>query len=1087
MAKIGLLIAFLTLLVIKTLSPASPAAAAGLPQPDSARDATPLIDSGPNILLLDRPPIDLFHAIPQRGELQQFGTLLLNDVHGSKVTMIVSDHTSIYEIAREIGMQWLKGDGKHPVTWNTLTSVLEEVKLIELAERINKLINVTAVDIPATPFAYSEQIINTATHLKELYSNQKVVEFDLLDRVGHNMPFLDIMVTVQGLDGDPDNETVSAHWKEFFEGSALPQRLLLTGLPGSGKTTLVRHLAKEWAMGHTLQSCEILFLIHLGRLKRRGVPSWNSLSDMLMSSHKDLRNVQCLAREINAKHGEGVCFLLDAYDEWHPDDYVYDLTFRNVLRMSNCILTSREMKSRNGISHVKIVGFNNSNLIQYLTKVANDYSVTKSVQNLWSAYPSVREMCVLPLHLNMIIFIVKHEAKPVLHTRSQIYIAFMNVTIKHYRTVYYPHWNTVSLRRCLLETSFADDLCLAFRTLHSVAFDILFKQVYLFPDHPEIQINLKALGFLQIEVEPSSSDEVRYTFSHPTFLEFFAVLHLTTLPKQKQLVYINLYGRCKNSLLSLYFELMLDLHPDHILGAGAIIKRSATQVNYWQAFPPICYFTYNNDEFIKTVDVVTHAWDSDDTTTLFHTMGIVSNSSLCVHDYFSINNFLTRLVLHKAQFTNRILCPSVHITLEDWNQALTSESFNALNACLSGDVNRCRIFPSVKAVRVESLDTYECSTQLFKLVHCCFPNLTLIHVKVYKDILPFIIGAVNLLSRRDIHTEITVSIDKCTIDSAVYLFKSLKLLQGIEGLHIISYCTYHKIKDEVARTYTDNRIHLSTLPQYHTLTLEGNLHFTTQMLIGQRSLRHLHLKGVTVEEFSELIQIIEANPNLETLKIANTKLQDGWKMFSQLKPPSTLVALNLDGNSLDDTFVVYVLSTLLQQLQYLQLLSLNDNKITDVGISVLIDTISNSMTNRSLHFLDLSNNPISDKHIRNFGRITSLRYLAFKQCQTHNMHEYYDDDIHLISQLFEDISHLQALHLCKSSKNSKDVAPLPNFILTMPCDAVTYVIPCSATGVMSTLDLITMMSESSFSSTIMPNGCYVAVLFNLMVVIIIVM
>ena len=644
MAKIGLLIAFLTLLVIK--SPASPAAA-GLPQPDSARDATPLIDSGPNILLLDRPPIDLFHAIPQRGELQQFGTLLLNDVHGSKVAMIVSDHTSMYEIARQIGMEWLKGDGKHPVTWNTLTSVLEEVKLIELAERINKLINVTAVDIPATPFAYSERIINTATHLKELYSNQKVVEFDLLDRVGHSVPFLDIMVTVQGLNGDPDNETVTAHWKEFFEGSALPHRLLMTGLPGAGKTTLVRRLAKEWATGRVLQSCEVLFLIYLGRLKRRGVPSWNSLSDMLMSSHNDLRNVQYLAREISAKHGEGVCFLLDANDEWHQDDYVYDLTFRNILRMSYCILTSRDdtiMKSRNGISHVNIVGFNNSNLVQYLTKVANNHSVTKSVQNLWSAYPSVREMCTLPLHLNMIIFIVKHEAKPVLHTRSQIYIAFMNVTIKHYQMVYYPRWNTVSLRQCLLKTCSADDpdldLCLAFRRLHSVAFDILFKQDYLFPEHPEkIQRHLKALGFLQIEVEPSTSDQVRYTFSHPTFLEFFAILHLTTLPMKEQLVYINLYGReCKNNLLSLYFELMLDLHPEHVLEVGTVIKRSAMQVSYWQTFPPICYFTYNNEEFIKTVDVVTRGWDSDDTTTLFHTMGIMSNSSLCVHDYYSIDD-----------------------------------------------------------------------------------------------------------------------------------------------------------------------------------------------------------------------------------------------------------------------------------------------------------------------------------------------------------------------------------------------------------------------------------------------------------------
>ena len=350
--------------------------------------------------------------------------------------------------------------------------------------------------------------------------------------------------------------------------------------------------------------------------------------------------------------------------------------------------------------------------------------------------------------------------------------------------------------------------------------------------------------------------------------------------------------------------------------------------------------------------------------------------------------------------------------LEDWNQALTSESFNAINACLSGDINQCTLFPTVKAVRVESLDTDKCSTQIFKLVHCCFPNLTLIHVKVEKDIVPFITRSMNLLSRRGIHTEITISTDKCTVESAVYLLKSLELLQGIEGLHIVSYCTDHDVKNEVVITHPDNHIHLSMLPQYHTLTLEGNIVFTARFLVGQRSLRHLHLKGVIIDEFSELIQIIEANPDLETLQIVNAtlSLKDDWGKLSQLTLPSTLVALNLDGNNLKDTFVVDVLSTHLKQFQHLQHLSLNDNKITDVGIRVLINTISNSMTYTNLHFLDLSNNPISIRLVSNLGQIISnLRYLAFKRCQI------LYDDIHLISQLFEDIPTLQVLHLCKSS------------------------------------------------------------------------
>ena len=67
----------------------------------------------------------------------QFGLLLLNDTTGAKVRNIAHKHFRDSEqINTEILEEWLKGRGKQPVSWRTLTEVLHCVKLSNLASDI---------------------------------------------------------------------------------------------------------------------------------------------------------------------------------------------------------------------------------------------------------------------------------------------------------------------------------------------------------------------------------------------------------------------------------------------------------------------------------------------------------------------------------------------------------------------------------------------------------------------------------------------------------------------------------------------------------------------------------------------------------------------------------------------------------------------------------------------------------------------------------------------------------------------------------------------------------------------------------------
>jgi len=80
--------------------------------------------------------------IPQQisTKYSQFGLLLLNDTTGAKVRNIKHKHfRDAEQINTEILEEWLKGNGKQPVSWRTLIEVLRGVQLSNLASDIEEV------------------------------------------------------------------------------------------------------------------------------------------------------------------------------------------------------------------------------------------------------------------------------------------------------------------------------------------------------------------------------------------------------------------------------------------------------------------------------------------------------------------------------------------------------------------------------------------------------------------------------------------------------------------------------------------------------------------------------------------------------------------------------------------------------------------------------------------------------------------------------------------------------------------------------------------------------------------------------------
>ena len=67
----------------------------------------------------------------------QFGLLLLEDDTGARIQALTHKHMKDAErINMEVLQQWLAGRGKHPITWKTLTQVLQDIELCTLAGEI---------------------------------------------------------------------------------------------------------------------------------------------------------------------------------------------------------------------------------------------------------------------------------------------------------------------------------------------------------------------------------------------------------------------------------------------------------------------------------------------------------------------------------------------------------------------------------------------------------------------------------------------------------------------------------------------------------------------------------------------------------------------------------------------------------------------------------------------------------------------------------------------------------------------------------------------------------------------------------------
>ena len=244
--------------------------------------------------------------------------------------------------------------------------------------------------------------------------------------------------TVRGTADDILQQKTPIDYMDVFPKEISTERVvtLIEGRPGSGKTTLITKVSRDWAKEDILKNVGLLILVHLRRFMGK---SDLTIADMIGIYCKSSTVVQDLVERFERTGGEEVCFAFDGLDEYTSEmergNLIYDLIHGYRLPKASIFLTSRPAgshKLRKWVKqNIEIVGFLKDEIAQYIkyyyeNNPVKAASLTTYLQNR----PNISHMCYLPLHLAMAVYLFDECDEKLPDTETEMYMTFTMQTLR---------------------------------------------------------------------------------------------------------------------------------------------------------------------------------------------------------------------------------------------------------------------------------------------------------------------------------------------------------------------------------------------------------------------------------------------------------------------------------------------------------------------------------------------------------------------------------------------------------------------------------------------------------------------------------
>ena len=325
----------------------------------------------------------------------------------------------------------------------------------------------------------------------------------------------------------------------FFEGHDNPKYIIIEGVPGIGKTCLVKHISYLWAEEQipVLQNFKLLLLLFLQDPVVQQMSELKQLLQLFWQSNAEVTSA-CM-HYLFKSGGKDIVFLLDGFDELpnalQKGSLIDDILKRKLLPRCHLIVTSRPHASSILHHHanvrVDILGFTKDNRDSYIeTVLGHQPDKISDLTHYLNSHKVISSLCYIPFNLTILLYLYNHEMSFPKNS-AELYHSFVCLTIRRHLAKYVTH-DIAKL------TDLSEPYNKRVQQLSKLSFEALINKRWSFTLDQikeacsDIDAVFDGCGLLQ-EVQHFTQCRT-YNFIHHSIQEFLAAYHISTLESAEE-------------------------------------------------------------------------------------------------------------------------------------------------------------------------------------------------------------------------------------------------------------------------------------------------------------------------------------------------------------------------------------------------------------------------------------------------------------------------------------------------------------------------------------------------------------------------